>query len=66
MEVGVKVWAEDYQTHERKHIFSAYFTFVALDEHMKPTPIPPVIPETDADKRRYAQAEERRKKRLVA
>lgn len=64
MEVGLKVFAEDYRTQERRHIFSAYFTFVALDETRKPTKIPPIIPETDEEKRRYQQAEERRQKRL--
>ena len=64
MEIGVKVWAEHFQTRERKHIFSAYFTFVAVDEEMKPMAVPPVIPETDEEKRRYFQAEERRKRRM--
>jgi acyl-CoA hydrolase len=64
MEVGLKVLAEDYRTKERKHIFSAYFTFVALDENKKPVRIPEVIPETDDEKRRYEEAEIRRQKRL--
>lgn len=64
MEIGLKVFAEDYRTREERVIFSAYFTFVALDEHLKPTKIPPVIPETEDQKRRYEQAERRRKKRL--
>lgn len=64
MEIGLKVFAENYRTGERKHIFSAYFTFVALDETRKPTKIPPVIPETEEEKRRFKEAEERRQKRL--
>ncbi|NGX37165.1 MAG: putative acyl-CoA thioester hydrolase [Chlamydiae bacterium] len=64
MEVGLKVFAQDFRTLEMKHIFSAYFTFVALDENRKPTKIPEVIPETDEEKRRYEEAEKRRKKRL--
>ena len=66
MEVGLKVFAQDFRTLEMKHIFSAYFTFVALDENRKPTRIPEVIPETEEEKRRYEEAEKRRKKRLEA
>lgn len=64
MEIGLKVFAEDYRTLERVHILSAYFTFVALDDSLKPTPIPQVIPKTAEEKRRYEEAEERRKLRL--
>lgn len=64
MEVGIRVCAEDYKKGTKTHIFSAYFTFVALDDELKPTKIPHVIPETDDQKRRFAEAETRRKKRL--
>ncbi len=64
MEIGLKVWAEDNLTQQRSHIFSAYFTFVALDEEMKPVQVPSVIPETKDEKRRFAEAEERRNHRL--
>jgi acyl-CoA hydrolase len=64
MEVGLKVLAEDFRTGEQRHIFSAYFTFVALDETFRPIKIPPVIPETLDQKRRYEEAEMRRAKRL--
>lgn len=65
MEIGIKVYKEDYKTLERVHILSAYFTFVALDDKLKPTAIAPVIPETAEEKRRFDQAETRRKARLV-
>ncbi len=64
MEVGVKVFKEDFKTEEQTHIVSAYFTFVALDDHLKPVEIPPVIPETEDEKRRYEAAEKRRQQRL--
>ena len=32
MEVGVKVWAEDYIEDTRRHVASAHLTFVAVDE----------------------------------
>lgn len=64
MEVGIKVFADEFNTMKRTHIVSAYFTFVAVDQGMKPVEIPPVIPETDDEKRRFAQADERRKARM--
>lgn len=64
MEVGVKVMVEDLTTGEVRHTSSAYLTFVALDEHGQPTPVPPVIPETEEEKRRYEEAGRRREYRL--
>ncbi|MBX9745097.1 MAG: acyl-CoA thioesterase [Chlamydiales bacterium] len=64
MEVGVKVIAEDFRTLEHKHILSAYFTFVALDDNNEPVEIIPVIPETLEQVQRYKAADERRKHRL--
>jgi acyl-CoA hydrolase len=64
MEVGVKVFAENVLTGERRHTSSAFVTFVAIDDQGKPKPIPPVIPETEEEKRRYEQAEVRRRYRL--
>jgi len=64
MEVGVKVWVEDLRTGETRHTSSAYLTFVALDEAGQRVPLPPVVPETDEEKRRYEQAQERRAYRL--
>ncbi len=64
MEVGVKVMVEDLTTGEVRHTSSAYLTFVALDEHGRPTPIPPVIPETEEEKRRFEEAGRRREYRL--
>lgn len=64
MEIGMKIFTEDFKTLERKHILSAYFTFVALDDHLKPSMIRPVIPETADEKRRFEQAEQRRVMRI--
>ena len=65
MEVGVKVMVEDLMTGRKLHTCSAYLTFVALDTRGKPAPIPPVIPETEEEERRYREAEERREYRLA-
>jgi len=65
MEVGVKVWVEDLIRGEQQHVSSAYLTFVAIDAAGHGVPVPPLIPETDDEKRRYAQAGERREYRLA-
>ena len=64
MEVGVKVWSEDPRTGDRRHTSSAYLTFVAVDATGRPVDVPPVLPETAEEKRRYADAERRRAVRL--
>jgi len=64
MEIGAKVEAENSYTGETRHILSAFFTFVALDEQGKPVDVPQVIPETEDQKRRYAKAQIRREGRL--
>lgn len=64
MEIGIRVTAEDYMTDKRTRIFSAYFTFVALDDKLRPVPIPPVLPVTEEEKRRFEQAEIRRQHRI--
>lgn len=63
MEIGVKVIAEHYASGDKKHILSAYFTFVAVDEDHKPSEVAPVIPQTSDQHRRYEEAEIRRKHR---
>jgi acyl-CoA hydrolase len=64
MEVGVKVQVEDLLTGERKHTSSAYLTFVAKDRNGQSVAVEPVIPETEAEKRRYEAAGRRREYRL--
>jgi acyl-CoA hydrolase len=65
MEVGVKVFAENVLTGERKHTSSAYVTFVAIDLNRKPRVVPSLILETVGDRRRYDEAGERRQMRLA-
>src|SRR5216683_2264082 len=57
MEVGVRVEVENLLTGDVRHTSSAYLTFVALGKDGQRIPIPPVIPETEEEKRRYAEAE---------
>jgi acyl-CoA hydrolase len=65
MEVGVRVEVENLLTGHIRHTSSAYLTFVAIDKTGKRLPIPPVIPETEAEKRRFLEAEQRRVYRLA-
>jgi acyl-CoA hydrolase len=65
MEIGVKVMTEKLLTGERLHTCSAYLTFVAIDQEGRAIAVPPVIPETDEEIRRYRQAGERREYRLA-
>ena len=64
IEVGVRVEAEDLLTGRRRHTNSCYLTFVAIDRNGRPVEVPPVIPETDDERRRYDAAQARRKRRL--
>ena len=64
MEIGARVETEDPATGLVNHTASAYLTFVALDENNRPRKIPGIIPETEDQKRRNCEAQERRKERL--
>lgn len=63
MEIGVRLEAVDPTTRKGTHTGSCYLTYVALDEKGKPTPIPPLILTTPAEKRRSKEAMTRRKLR---
>lgn len=64
MEIGVRVEAENPLTGEVRHTGTCFLTYVALNKNGKPIPVPPLITETEEEKRRWATAEERRKHRL--
>jgi acyl-CoA hydrolase len=64
MEVGVKVWVEDLIKGGEQHVSSAFLTFVAIDAQGHGVPVPPIIPETEEEKRRYEEAGKRREYRL--
>ena len=68
IEVGVKVVSEVPWTGETKHACTAYLTFVHLGSDpagpLRPQPCRPFTPATPAEQRRFAQAVERRARRL--
>jgi acyl-CoA hydrolase len=65
MEIRVEVESEDALSGERRHTATAFVTFVALDpETRRPTPVPPLVLETDEEKAEHARAVERRRLRL--
>ena len=65
VEVGVRVTAEDVQGGDRRHTNSCYVTMVAIDGEGHPVEVPRLVLETDDELRRYQDAEERRKARLL-
>jgi acyl-CoA hydrolase len=60
MEVGVKVWVENYIVDTCQHVSSAYLTFVAVDGQGNHVSVAPVVPETEEQRRRYDDAGRRR------
>ncbi|VVS92080.1 acyl-CoA thioesterase [Desulfoluna spongiiphila] len=65
MEIGVRVEGENLLTGEKKHVASAYLTFVALyGEDAKVKQLPPIIAETADDRRRNEEARYRKAHRL--
>jgi len=60
MEVGVKVFVENYISDTVQHVASAYLTFVAIDGVGNRLKVAPVIPETEDQRRRYDDAGRRR------
>jgi uncharacterized protein (TIGR00369 family) len=64
MEIGVRVEAEDMLTGDVVHVASSYLVFVATDDRGRPVPLPPLVAETDDERRRMKAAETRRALRL--
>ncbi|MCA6093661.1 acyl-CoA thioesterase [Streptomyces cinnamoneus] len=66
MEIGVRVLAERWnESTPAVQVGSAYLVFAAVDAEGKPRRVPPVLPETDKDRRRYQEAQIRRTHRLA-
>jgi acyl-CoA hydrolase len=65
MEVGVRVTSENLRTREVKHTSTAYLTIVAIDDRGRPSAVPPLRTESEAEERRQREAELRRRNRLA-
>lgn len=66
MEVGVRVEAENVLTGRVTHTSSGYLVYVALDDQNRPKEVPPLIPESDEDRRHMDEGEQRQQARLRA
>jgi acyl-CoA hydrolase len=66
LEVEVEVFSEATLTGERRLTSRAHLTFVAIDREGRRIPVPPLLLETDADRRKAAEADVRRQARLAA
>src|ERR1700682_5678316 len=64
IETEVRIEAEDVLSGEVRHISTAYFVYVATDEHGRPTPVRPLEVATPEQRRRWDAAEKRRASRL--
>jgi len=65
MEIGCKVEAAGIGGGDKRHIVSAYLTFVAMDEQGKPRKVPQLVPESDVERQRFEEAALRRSSRLA-
>ncbi len=64
MEVSVRVLAENPLSGERRTTCTAFLTLVAFDEHGRPTPVPPLLAESDEEREAATEAADRRARRL--
>src|SRR5215216_5394344 len=51
MEVHLKVWGEDFTQQYKYKSNEAYYSFVALGVNSRPKPVPPLMPETEEEKK---------------
>lgn len=66
MEIYVEVFAADLKGHNSRRCNDAFFTFVAVDENLRPAgKVPEVIPLSKEEQRMYEGALRRRELRLI-
>jgi acyl-CoA hydrolase len=65
VEVGVRVEAETYATGRHVHTSSAYLVFVSIDDRGTPRTVPPLLADTEDQRRRQQEARLRRGTRLA-
>ena len=64
MEASVEVHAENPITGEQMHTNTAYLVYVALDDAGRPTPVPSLVAENEAEQQKLDQARKRQQRRL--
>jgi acyl-CoA hydrolase len=65
VEVYIDAWIMDHEKGIKSKCNTGIITFVAVDKNGKPVPVPPVIPETEEEKQRYASALRRKQLSLI-
>jgi acyl-CoA hydrolase len=65
LEVEVEVFSEETVTGKRQMTSRAFLTFVAIDRDGRKRPVPPLLVETEDDRRRCQEAYARRADRLA-
>ncbi len=66
MDITVEVHSEKPSTGERRLTHTAKVVFVAIDDYGRPKRVPRLVPETDAERERYAAAESYRREQRPA
>ena len=65
MEVEISVEAEEILTGKRRLTNQAYVVYVALDDDGRPVEVPPLLPTTEDERRRWEQGRQRQAERLT-
>jgi acyl-CoA hydrolase len=60
MDVGIRVVAENHRTRVQRHVMSCFFVMIAMTDEGEPTEVPSFEPDTEEERRRWREAEERR------
>lgn len=63
MEVQVQVMAENPLTGQKTRTNSAYLVYVAIDAQGKPRPVPPLVPQSAEEQKRFEAARKRQEYR---
>jgi acyl-CoA hydrolase len=66
IETQIDVSAENLLTHESTHTNTAYFVYVALDEHGRPAPVPALDCTSAAERARFAAGQQRQATRKAS
>jgi acyl-CoA hydrolase len=66
LEVRVDIGKRSPLAGDVQHVTTAYFTYVALDASGRPAPVPPLVPRSAAERRRWQEAGVRRELRQQA